>query len=200
MAMETEEISRREQKKRETRKRLLLAAWEYFRQKGFDETTVEEITEAAQVAKGTFFNYFASKEEVLAALATWGLDQIRRRIDPAHGGPSSPVARLKMLLGEIGAVMAEHGALGRRMLVAYWQRHRQLEDVDVSLWHTALRLVQEAQQAGEIRDDARADFVTKHLLATCIYDQSRENPSREEIETYIDLLLEGFAGSEWRTA
>jgi AcrR family transcriptional regulator len=200
MTIETQEISRREQKKRETKKRLLLAAWDHFRAKGFDETTVEEITETAQVAKGTFFNYFSSKEEVLAALATWGLDQIRRRIDPGEGGPASPVSRIKMLLGEIGAAMAENGALGRRMLVAYWHRHRQLDDMEVSLWHLVFSLVEEAQQAGEMRRDVRADFVTKLLLASCIFDRNRENLSRAEIEQNIDYLLEGFAGSKGRSA
>ena len=61
MAVETCE-SRRERKKQETRLRLLRSAWQLFREKGFDNTTVEDITEAADVGKGTFFNYFATKD------------------------------------------------------------------------------------------------------------------------------------------
>lgn len=40
-----------------------------FAQRGFANTPVEEITEAADVAKGTFFNYFPTKESILEALA-----------------------------------------------------------------------------------------------------------------------------------
>ena len=37
-----------------------------FAERGFMETTVEDVTEAADVGKGTFFNYFPTKEHVLA--------------------------------------------------------------------------------------------------------------------------------------
>lgn len=49
------------------RRRLYEAALHLFRTRGFDETTIEQITGAADTAKGTFFNYFPSKEHVLAA-------------------------------------------------------------------------------------------------------------------------------------
>ena len=45
-----------------------MAAMELFSHSGFAETTVEEITRAADVGKGTFFNYFPSKEHVLGYL------------------------------------------------------------------------------------------------------------------------------------
>jgi len=45
-----------------------MAAVELFSRKGFAQTTVEEITTAADVGKGTFFNYFPSKEHVLGFL------------------------------------------------------------------------------------------------------------------------------------
>ena len=61
-------LSRRERKKLETRQALLEAAWALFHDKGFHDTTIEEITDRADVAKGTFFNYFPSKEGVLLSL------------------------------------------------------------------------------------------------------------------------------------
>ena len=54
-------LSRRERKKKETRQRLLEAALRLFQEFGYDDTTVEEITRAADVAKSTFFNYFETK-------------------------------------------------------------------------------------------------------------------------------------------
>ena len=44
MAVPDSNLSRRERKKLETRERLLVAAWQHFNRKGFDATTVEEIT------------------------------------------------------------------------------------------------------------------------------------------------------------
>jgi NADH dehydrogenase len=56
---------RREFKKIKTRERILYEALSLFEEKGYAETTVHEITERAGVAKGTFFNYFSTKEELL---------------------------------------------------------------------------------------------------------------------------------------
>jgi hypothetical protein len=48
-------LSRRKTKKQETRQRLLQIALRLFRKQGYDATPVEQITQAAGVAKGTFF-------------------------------------------------------------------------------------------------------------------------------------------------
>jgi len=58
-------LPRRERKKLETKEKIFNAAIELFRKKGFENTTVEEITEKADVGKGTFFNYFPRKESIL---------------------------------------------------------------------------------------------------------------------------------------
>jgi len=55
----------REEKKRITENKIIEAAYQLFSTKGYDLTTVAGITELAGVAKGTFFNYFRTKDEVL---------------------------------------------------------------------------------------------------------------------------------------
>lgn len=57
----------RSRKRRETRARISSAALALFLEKGFEATTVDEIAAAADVSKRSFFDYFPSKEEVIAA-------------------------------------------------------------------------------------------------------------------------------------
>jgi AcrR family transcriptional regulator len=56
---------RRDRRKRLTRAAISECGWELFEARGFDAVTVAEIAEAADVAVGTVFNYFPSKEAIL---------------------------------------------------------------------------------------------------------------------------------------
>lgn len=58
-------LGRRERKKQQTREALEATAWRLFQRKGYDETTIEDITDAVDVSTRTFFRYFDSKEAVL---------------------------------------------------------------------------------------------------------------------------------------
>ena len=72
---------RRQRRSAETRERLFRAALRLFAEKGFAETTVEDITNAADVGKGTFFNYFPSKEHILIAFSDMQLSKLQATVD-----------------------------------------------------------------------------------------------------------------------
>lgn len=55
----------RERKKQKTREAIQRAALRLFMKQGYDETTVEEIADAAEISASTFFNYFPTKEDVV---------------------------------------------------------------------------------------------------------------------------------------
>ena len=68
-----DELGRRERKKRETRQALVETAMALFAEQGVDGTTIEQISDGADVSERTFYRYFATKEDVLFA------DSIERR-------------------------------------------------------------------------------------------------------------------------
>src|SRR5262252_8617548 len=76
--------SRRERRSLELRERLFRSALDLFARKGFADTTVEDITEAADVGKGTFFNYFPSKDHILLAFGEMQLAKLEAAIEEAQ--------------------------------------------------------------------------------------------------------------------
>src|SRR5262252_6250270 len=92
-------LGRRERRRAETHERIFRAALQLFAERGYLETTVEDITEAADVGKGTFFNYFPTKEHVLAAYGGERIAAVERALEKARstGGPVLDV------LGELTA-------------------------------------------------------------------------------------------------
>jgi AcrR family transcriptional regulator len=62
------------QTKSATRKRILQSARRLFSDNGYDTTTTRDIAVAAQIATGTLFNYFPTKEAIVASLAREAID------------------------------------------------------------------------------------------------------------------------------
>ena len=197
-----ENLSRRERKKRETRRRLVKAGLRLFREKGYDATTVEQIAEAADVAKGTFFNYFETKEAILPVLAEWRLRQLADALSPEQGAPASPVARIKLALCLVAEDPLSDPVMMRRLFAA--RRHR----LDVRPVHALTNLladqVRQAQAAGEIRTDLapaylggviRALFFQQLMTWHCGH---RPAPLPELLDRVVDLLIDGVAGPRWR--
>src|SRR5712691_11069271 len=91
--------SRRIRRSAELRERLFRAALVLFGKKGYAETTVEDITEAADVGKGTFFNYFPTKEHILMAFGEMQLAKLEAIVRDAKqsGLPMQEVLRILVL-------------------------------------------------------------------------------------------------------
>ena len=72
-----------------TRQRILEVASGLFRTHGFDATTTRDIAQTAQIATGTLFNYFATKEAIVTQLAAEALDSARGEFEPSSGAAQS---------------------------------------------------------------------------------------------------------------
>lgn len=104
---------RRERKRRQTRERIENAAMALFLQRGFDATTIEDITEAADVSKRSFFDYFPSKEEVVFAWQDSFADRLMAEIAARPADESSVEAVEAAITATVIASVDERGlALG----------------------------------------------------------------------------------------
>src|SRR5271170_5774627 len=151
--------NRRERNRAQTRDRLYRAALDLFAERGFLETTVEDITESADVGKGTFFNYFPTKEHILAefggqrtaaverarqkARATEGpvLDVFRDLVSDAVGQADKSAALLRAVFAAHASCASVRQELLKRVLVG----RRILAQIFLL-----------AQERGEIRRDIPA--------------------------------------------
>ena len=68
------------QYKTEVRERILQSAIDTFSRYGFDKTRMEDIAEAAKLAKGTLYLYFKSKEDLFYAICESGLDKLKDQL------------------------------------------------------------------------------------------------------------------------
>jgi AcrR family transcriptional regulator len=71
----------REQRKQLLKDEIFRIALKLFKEKGYENVTVEEITSACGIAKGTFFNYFSKKEHILLYLGESQLELLESSID-----------------------------------------------------------------------------------------------------------------------
>ena len=84
MPLQVEEpLSRVARRKEQTHKRLLEVARKLFSDKGIYWTKVEDITESADLGKGTFYKYFDSKETIIHVLLEEGLGELMSKTEQA---------------------------------------------------------------------------------------------------------------------
>ncbi|MBP0588310.1 TetR/AcrR family transcriptional regulator [Paraburkholderia sp. LEh10] len=100
MAARSPRLARR---RAETRVRLLDAAFGLVAEKGMDGVTINEITDAADVGFGSFYNHFDSKEGIFAALVDWLFEEFANTLDQLASGLADPA--------EVIAVCVRHTLL-----------------------------------------------------------------------------------------
>jgi len=96
--MATVDIQRRAEigrmKRARTRATLIEVALAIVAQRGFDDPTIDDFIAAAEVAKGTFYNHFKTKEELLVAAASHVADSVDAQILPHFRGLNDPAQRV----------------------------------------------------------------------------------------------------------
>jgi AcrR family transcriptional regulator len=150
---------RRLRRATETRERIFRTALGLFAKRGFLDTTVEDITEAADVGKGTFFNYFPSKEHIFAAMGALQRSKIERAVAVARQG-RQPIARvLKDMFRELSKEPGRSPAMFRSFIFAMLSsakvRRMMLKNLQLGLARVS-ELIAIGQQRGEIRRDRSA--------------------------------------------
>jgi AcrR family transcriptional regulator len=116
-APQVNEVPRYERKKIQTRERIYRTALKLFAERGLAATTVDQITEAADVAKGTFFNYFRSKEQVFGYFIELQLAKVNEALEQVR--KDKPVRTvLRTAFQRLGAEAGSSPNLARALVAA----------------------------------------------------------------------------------
>lgn len=193
--------SRRERRSAETRERLFRAALQLFAQKGFAETTVEDITEAADVGKGTFFNYFPSKDHVLLAFSDMQLEKLEESV--AHFRNTNQPLRefLQGLTLRMTEEPLRNPGMIRALLLGYLSSDA-VREVMTEKQSRALALhtqmVQVAQSRGELRTDIPATEIAQVFRQTIfgtllMWSVTGDATLRERIRSALHMVWSGIA-------
>ena len=151
-------IGRRQRRAAETRIRLFRCALQLIAERGLSNVTVEDITEAADVGKGTFFNYFASKDHVLGVMAEIQLGKVKEAAAKAVDRRQPIHSVLRQLIRRLAEEPGRNPRLARAMMSSFLASESVREIVKRNMREgrkTLAEVVAAGQQRGEI--DPRLD-------------------------------------------
>lgn len=192
---------RRQRRSAEIRDRLFRAALALFAKKGFAETTVEDITEAADVGKGTFFNYFPSKDHILIAFGEMQLAKLEAAIAEVRR-TNEPIPQFLRSLGtRMTQEPARNPEIMRALLQAYLSttpvREAMLDlQKRVQALHT--QMIRLGQEQGEIRNDIPGEEIAYAFRQTIfgtmlVWSLYGDATLHARIESAFNLLWTGIA-------
>lgn len=156
---------RRERRRRETKEKIFRAALRLFAEQGFLETTTQQITEAADVGEGTFFNYFPTKGHVLTVLADVQLEKITQAMYARSDEPGSTREQLRQLMHAIAAEPGNSPTLARSLVTAFSSNEQVREIVGLAL-DRGRKGIAHIIGMGQLNGEIRRDRSTKDLATT----------------------------------
>jgi AcrR family transcriptional regulator len=192
---------RRQRRSADIRERLFRAALKLFAEKGIAETTVEDITNAADVGKGTFFNYFPSKDHILLAFGEMQLGKLEEAVKTARS-TNEPMPQFLRALGvRMTQEPTRNPAIIRALLQAYLSTTSVREamiDLQNRVHALHTQMIQLGQQRGEIRSDLPAADIAYVFRQTIfgtllIWSLYGDATLHSRIESAFNVLWSGLA-------
>ncbi len=141
---------------RNTRSRIVSAAWDLFYENGYDETTVDDIVERSGTSKGSFYHYFAGKDALLSSLSSL-FDEKYEELNETMPADMNSFDKLIYLNHELFFMIENSISLDllaqllSTQLVTNSEKH--LMDHNRYYFRLLRKICTEGQQKGELRED-----------------------------------------------
>ena len=154
---------------RNTKGKIISAAWKLFYELGYDDTTIDAIIAESGTSKGSFYHYFEGKDALLSSLS-FLFDEKYEELMPTVDPEMDSVEKLLYLNRELFGVIENTVSLEllarlfSSQLITKGERH--LLDSSRIYYKVLRQIISEGQQRGQIRDDVTANEISK-LYAVC---------------------------------
>jgi AcrR family transcriptional regulator len=179
--------------------RLFRCALALIAERGLPNVTVEDITEAADVGKGTFFNYFESKDHVLGVMAEIQIGKIRDAKVRFLQGKGTVQATLRQLAQQLAEEPGRSPELARALLSSFLGSVSVREIVKRTMHEgrkTIGELISAGQERGNVDPDLKKEKAAMQflqaILGTLLIWSLHETPA---LNTWIDESFQHF----WRS-
>ena len=152
-----------------TKRKIVTAAWRLFYEQGYDHTTVDEIIELSETSKGSFYHYFEGKDALLSSLSML-FDEKYEELIPTLTDDMDSFEKLLYLNQELFQLIENSVSLDllarlySTQLTTKGEKH--LLDHNRIYYKLLRQIVQEGQSRGELRTDLSVNEITK-LYALC---------------------------------
>lgn len=191
-------MSLRERKKIETKNKIFEVAGRLFKEKGFDNTTVDEITGEAGIGKGTFFNYFPTKETLLREFGKQKEEFVYNLVRDELKKTISTKEKIKNIL-VLAAKSNEKDKELTKLFVFEYLRHYGYEERRSRSLNTILQdLLENGVKRGEVKSGIDVKRAAENL--TAIYYSSlmewlwsnSDYSFSKDISEKIDMIFDGI--------
>jgi len=154
---------------RNTKSRIVDAAWKLFYEQGYENTTVEEIIALSATSKGSFYHYFSSKDDLLGSLA-YLFDEKYEELARAPRAGEGAIDTLLYLNRELFAMIENRidiSLLSRLLSTQLTvQGGKQLLDHNRVYFKLLRRIVSEGQANGEITEEMSVSEIVRLYAMT----------------------------------
>ena len=149
---------------RNTKGRIISAAWKLFYEQGYEETTVEDIVFESETSKGSFYHYFEGKDALLGTLAyvfDEKYEELMQTMDPELDAMDKLAYLNRELFAMIdgGISMDLLARLLSTQLLARGEKH--LLDRNRTYFKLLRQIITEGQRAGQLRQDRSVNEIVK---------------------------------------
>ncbi len=188
-------MATQEDRRAQTRQKILDAAAELFQARGFENTTVAQIVEAADVVKGTFYQHFAGKVDLLVALG-WrdSAGRMRELTNEVEHG-ASPLDVLQRFYSVMAQWFEAHAAIAEDVIIASIRLHAPDAASPESAPHAfTVLMLKIAADRGEVRADinpATQAIVLGGAFTLAVIDWSRK-PKPKKLQASFSACFHTF--------